>query len=49
MNYYAIPDIHGQNDLLQKALAFIYGKNPNGCKIIFLGDYIDRGTENAQN
>lgn len=45
--YYVIPDIHGCNDLLQKALNYIYKKEPNGGKIIFLGDYIDRGRQNV--
>src|SRR6056297_1743724 len=44
--YYCIPDIHGVHNLLQKALNFIYDKNPNGGKIVFLGDYIDRGPDN---
>ena len=44
--YYCIPDIHGMNELLQKALSFIYDENPTGGKIIFLGDYIDRGPDN---
>ena len=43
MDYYAIPDIHGRSDLLQMALREIYARNPNGGKIIFLGDYVDRG------
>lgn len=46
-NYYCIPDIHGMNNLLQKALNFIYDKESNGGKIIFLGDYIDRGPDNV--
>lgn len=46
-SYYVIPDIHGANDLLQKALTHIYEKEPEGCKIIFLGDYIDRGPDNV--
>lgn len=44
--YYAFPDIHGMNTLLQKALQFVYSENPGGGKIIFLGDYIDRGPDN---
>lgn len=44
--YYVFPDIHGCIDLLRQALAFVYQKNPNGGKIIFLGDYIDRGPDN---
>jgi len=44
--YYCFPDIHGMNELLQKALRFVYDENPEGGKIIFLGDYIDRGPDN---
>lgn len=44
--YYCFPDIHGRADLLQKALDFVYRENTSGGKIIFLGDYIDRGPEN---
>jgi len=44
--YYVIPDLHGRYDLLQKALKYIYKKQSTG-KIIFLGDYIDRGTQNV--
>lgn len=47
MNYYVIPDIHGMNTLLQLALDEIYDREPDGCKIIFLGDYIDRGPYNV--
>lgn len=47
-NYYAFPDIHGCMDLLQKALDYVYSKDPNGGKIIFLGDYIDRGPSNKE-
>lgn len=46
--YYCFPDIHGRYDLLQKALDFVYKENPYGGKIIFLGDYIDRGQENKK-
>ena len=44
--YYCFPDIHGCRNLLQKALDFVYKENPFGGKIIFLGDYIDRGPDN---
>lgn len=44
--YYAFPDIHGMSNLLDKALNFVYKENPDGGKIIFLGDYIDRGPDN---
>ena len=46
--YYCFPDIHGCHDLLQKALDFVYRENPLGGKIIFLGDYIDRGPDNKK-
>lgn len=46
--YYAFPDIHGRHDLLQKALDHVYRENPLGGKIIFLGDYIDRGPDNKK-
>ncbi len=46
-NYYVIPDIHGHNRLLQKALGHLYREHPDGGSIIFLGDYIDRGVDNA--
>jgi serine/threonine protein phosphatase 1 len=44
--YYCLPDIHGCSDMLSNALNHIYENNPDGCKIIFLGDYIDRGPDN---
>lgn len=44
--YYCFPDIHGCTSFLNKALSFVYKRNPNGGKIIFLGDYIDRGPDN---
>lgn len=44
--YYCFPDIHGCSDVLRDALSFVYSQNPNGGKIIFLGDYIDRGPDN---
>lgn len=46
--YYAFPDIHGCMKLFQKALDFVYAENPSGGKIIFLGDYIDRGPNNKE-
>ena len=44
--YYCFPDIHACSDVLKDALNFVYSNNPNGGKIIFLGDYIDRGPDN---
>lgn len=46
--YYCFPDIHGMHSLLELALDFVYQQNPDGGKIIFLGDYIDRGPENLK-
>lgn len=43
--YYVIPDIHGEAELLRTALTAIYDLNPGGGKIIFLGDYVDRGPD----
>lgn len=43
--YYAIADIHGRYDLLKKTLDYLYETNKDGGKIIFLGDYIDRGPD----
>ena len=45
MKTYAIGDLHGRVDLLNAALRFI-GYEP--CKIVFLGDYIDRGPDSAK-
>lgn len=44
--YYCFPDIHGCSEALNKALSFVYKENPDGGKIIFIGDYIDRGSDN---
>lgn len=43
--YYAIGDIHGCYDLLKKTLDHLYEHNKDGGKIIFLGDYVDRGPD----
>jgi len=48
---YAIPDIHGRLDLLVKAIdrivADVLARGWPPYKIVFLGDYIDRGPESA--
>lgn len=46
--YYVVPDIHGRLDLLTQALEFIYEGNPGGGKIVFLGDYVDRGPHSLE-
>ncbi|UWQ41508.1 serine/threonine protein phosphatase [Leisingera aquaemixtae] len=40
---YAIGDIHGQLEMLDQALALIEADGGEGARIIFLGDYTDRG------
>lgn len=51
--YYAIADLHGRFDLLEKALKAIAKDvetcpTPGGHKIITLGDYIDRGKQSKE-
>ena len=43
MTLYAIGDIHGQYDMLIQALALIEADGGKDAKIVFLGDYTDRG------
>lgn len=52
---YAIGDIHGRNDVLEKCIAAIAkdriargDETGEQTTIVFLGDYIDRGTQNKQ-
>lgn len=46
--YYVIPDVHGQYNKLNKLLnKIIDHKKPND-KIIFLGDYVDRGKDSSK-
>lgn len=47
MRYYAIADLHGRHDLLNKALDAItkHADKDRDIKIITLGDYIDRGPD----
>ena len=51
MRIYAIGDIHGRNDLLQRLLGQIdaddAAKGPADTHIIFLGDLMDRGPDSA--
>lgn len=42
---YVIPDIHGQKAKLDAALALIDGTHGRDAKIVFLGDYVDRGPD----
>lgn len=43
---YVVPDIHGMYGLLRKAMAWI--EQQEAGRVIFLGDYIDRGPQSAQ-
>jgi serine/threonine protein phosphatase 1 len=47
---YVIPDIHGRFDLLEQALALIaeHSNGARGRRVIFLGDYIDRGPQSRE-
>lgn len=43
---YAIGDIHGRLDCLERLLACIFAEaNPGRTVLVFLGDYIDRGPQ----
>lgn len=45
---YAVGDIHGRFDLLSEALKAIAADSPEGGRVVFLGDYIDRGAQSRQ-
>jgi serine/threonine protein phosphatase 1 len=46
---YVVPDIHGMSNHLDRALSEIASREPNaGHRVIFLGDYIDRGPASAR-
>jgi serine/threonine protein phosphatase 1 len=48
---YAVGDIHGRADLLQKMLQMISADSAGydgECKVIFLGDYVDRGPDSKE-
>lgn len=44
---YAVPDLHGRLDLLEAALAEIAAHAAGPARIVFLGDYIDRGPDSC--
>lgn len=43
----AIGDVHGRDDLLAELLARLEGELPAGARLVFLGDYVDRGAQSA--
>ena len=45
---FAVADIHGRFDLLEQAIARIEESSHTGGKVVFLGDYIDRGPDSAK-
>lgn len=45
---YAIGDLHGHAGQLQRALALIEADGGRDARIVFLGDYCDRGPETRQ-
>lgn len=45
---FVVPDIHGRLDLLCEALRVIERRSPEGGKVVFLGDYVDRGPESRE-
>ncbi|MGJ8528736.1 metallophosphoesterase family protein [Maritalea sp.] len=45
---YAIGDIHGQFEMLEKALEKIERDGGPNAKIVFLGDYVDRGAHSKK-
>lgn len=44
---YAIGDIHGQLEMLEEALAHVEADGGPDARIVFLGDYTDRGPDSA--
>lgn len=42
---YAIPDIHGYKDQLDRVLGLIEADGGAGARIVFLGDLVDRGPD----
>lgn len=46
---YALPDLHGRLDLFERAVAAILRHaKARCCKLVTLGDYVDRGPESRQ-
>lgn len=49
MRIYAVGDIHGRSDCLDAMIAMIdadcHSEQPVSCRIVFLGDYTDRGPD----
>jgi serine/threonine protein phosphatase 1 len=48
MKTYAIADLHGRFDLLEKAIELIESDSPDGGRFIVLGDFVDRGLQSKE-
>ena len=48
MKIYAIGDVHGEHDLLEELMTEIMSEIREEDRIIFLGDYIDRGPKSFE-
>jgi serine/threonine protein phosphatase 1 len=44
---YAVGDIHGQREMLEHALERIEADGGPDARVVFLGDYVDRGPDSA--
>lgn len=45
---FAIPDLHGRFDLLEKCYEYLRKQAATGATIVHLGDYVDRGPNSRQ-
>ncbi|AKR54672.1 serine/threonine protein phosphatase [Youhaiella tibetensis] len=45
---FVVADLHGRLDVLEAALARIEERSPEGGKVVFTGDYIDRGPQSRE-
>lgn len=48
MSIFVVPDVHGEYEKLQKLMDKIHIERKTEDKIIFLGDYIDRGDKSKE-
>lgn len=48
MKYFVVPDIHGQYDKINQLLNKILDKKKSDDMIVFLGDYVDRGSQSKE-
>lgn len=48
MKYFAIGDVHGRFDLLTTALEAIGDLEAQDARLVFLGDYVDRGPQSRE-